>query len=82
MDEIEQDFTYNVIKSAEELIGNGNVYSDKLDVAVYIILYGINRAILSEAASKVNLEDRSFRMLKIIHEFYIRWRNNIVLSRS
>lgn len=76
MGEIERDFTYNVIKYAETLVGNNRVYTGMVDAAIHIILNNIDHTILSEVVSKVDLEDSSSRTYKIIHEFYIRWRNS------
>ena len=72
----EQDFTYNVIKSAEDLMEDGNIYKGLFGVAVYVILDDIDHNIATEAFASIALADASEREYKLIHEFYIRWRNS------
>ena len=75
--EEENDFTYNVIKSAERLIENGNIYTGQIEAAVVIILDCIDHNIFLESILNFDLEENQItRTYKLIHEFYIRWRNS------
>lgn len=77
MDEIEGDFTYNVIKSAEGLIENGNIYAGRIEAAVFTILDVIDHNLVLESIINFDLEEsQTTRTYKLIHEFYIRWRNS------
>lgn len=78
MGEIEQDFTYNVIKSAEGLIENGNIYTGRIEAAVFTILDVIDHNIVLESILNFDLEEsQTIRTYKVIHEFYIRWRSSL-----
>ena len=74
----ESDFTYNVIKSAEGLIENGNIYVGQIEAAVFTILDVIDHDLVLESILNFDLEEnQTTRTYKLIHEFYIRWRSSL-----
>ena len=73
----EQDFTYNVIKSAEDLMEDGNIYKGLFGAAIYAILDDIDHDIISKIFVKSYFDGSIGWEYRLIHEFYIRWRSSL-----
>lgn len=82
MDDEEQDFKYNVLESAKEIvIGIPNEEAFETNVIVRgflvcMVLESIDLHIELDVRSTISLNDDA-DIEKLIHEFYIRWRSSL-----
>lgn len=82
MDDEEQDFKYNVLESAKEIvIGIPNEEAFETNVIVRgflvcMVLESINLHIELDVRSTISLNGDA-DIEKLIHEFYIRWRSSL-----